>query len=155
MEEVTKYFEERIAAFIESEKEKDKLFRKQVNKKKDKSPEGACRYILGVVKESGQCGWDDSEIYGMVKHYYDEDNIKVPADDSGVSRVVVTGHIDLSESEKAEAKAAAERMYLNELREQERKRKDEEAKKEKERKQALMEKRKQEQQLQGDLFGGF
>lgn len=154
-EQVTKYFEERIAAFIESEKAKDELFCKQVDEKKDKSPEGACRYILGVVKQSAQCGWDDSEIFGMVKHYYDDDDIKVPTDNSGVQRIVVTGHIELSESERAEAKAAAEAQYLKELREQERKRQADEAQKEKERKEALRAKRQQEKQLQGDLFGGF
>ena len=155
MEEVTKYFEQRINEFVESEKKKDDLFRQVVESKKDKSPEGACRYILAIVKQSKQCGYDDSEIFGMVKHYYDEDNVEVPADNSGVSRIVVTGHIELTESEREEAKAEAMRQYKRELEEKARKEREAQELKERERKEALKARKAQESQMQGDLFGGL
>lgn len=154
-EKVTKYFEQRIAEYIESEMEKDELFRKQVEQKEKKSPEGACRYILAQVKASGQCGWDDSEIFAMVRHYYDEDDIKEQEGDSGIKRIVVSGHVDLTESEKEEAKAEAVRQYKLELEKKAVAEREAQKKKEEERKEALRQKRQEAESMQQDLFGGF
>ena len=153
--EVTKYFEQRIAEYIESEKKKDELFRKKVEQKEKKTVEGAFRYILATVKESGQCGWDDSEIFAMVKHYSDEDDIKEKEGDSGIKRIVVTGHIDLSETEKEEAKAEAVRQYKLELEKKAKAEEEAQRKKEEERKEALRQKRQQAEAMQQDLFGGL
>lgn len=152
MSEVTKYFEQRIEEWLQEEMAKDELFRKTVESKPQKTVKEACNYVLSVAKKTKQVGWDDSEVYGLVRHYYDEDDIK-DVGDQCPSKIIVTGLVDLSESEKAEAMAQAVRNYEAEL-----KKKDLEAKKkaeelEKERKAKLREKRVMETAVQGDLFG--
>jgi hypothetical protein len=159
MAEVTNYFEQRISEYVANEMKNDELFRKHVEQHPEKNVKDACRYVLAQVKESQQCGWDDSEIYGMVKHYYDEADIEVPSDDSNVQRIVVAGHIDLTESERSAARQAAEDRYYRELKDIKRREAEEQERKEKqkaeERRKALEERRKQQPQLMGDLFGGL
>lgn len=151
MESVTKLFEQRIGEWLAQARKDDSAFDKKVAESK-KNVEGCCNYILSEVRKAKQCGYDDAEIYGMARHYFDEDDIKDPGDQGGC-RVVVSGHIDLSESEKAEAMQQAVRNYEAELRkkDQEAKAKAEEA--EKERKAKLREQRVKETAVQGDLFG--
>jgi hypothetical protein len=149
--EVTEYFEQCISRWLETEKQKDAAFAKKVEES-GKNVEGCCNYILQQVKASKLCGYADEEVYGMARHYFDEEELKDPGS-QGASRVVVSGHIDLSESEKAEAMAQAVRNYEAEL-----KQKDLEAKKkaeesEKERKAKLREQKVKETAVQGDLFG--
>lgn len=151
MEGCTEYFEQCISQWLEGEKAKDADFAKKVEESK-KDVKGCCNFIIKQVRESKQCGYADEEIYGMARHYFDEGDIKDPGDQGGC-RVVVSGHIDLSESEKAEAMQQAVRNYEAELRkkDQEAKAKAEEA--EKERKAKLREQRVKETAVQGDLFG--
>ena len=155
MEEVTKYFEQRIKEYVEQEMKNDDLFRQTVEAKPDKSVEEACRYIIAQVNEAKRCGWDDSEIFAMVKHYYDENDIEVPEDASGVQRIVVGGKIDLTDEERREAKEEAVRQYKADIERKERERREAEEQKERERKEALKARRMQENQMQGDLFGGL
>ncbi len=149
--EVTNYFKQCISRWLEAEKEKDAAFARKVAES-GKNVEGCCNYILQQVKASKRCGYADEEVYGMARHYFDEDELKDPGS-QGASRVVVSGHVDLSESEKAEAMAQAVRNYEADL-----KKKDLEAKKkaeesEKERKAKLREQKVKETAVQGDLFG--
>ena len=149
--EVTKYFEQCISRWLEAEKVKDAAFAKKVAES-GKNVEGCCNYILQQVKASKQCGYADEEVYGMARHYFDEDELKDPGS-QGASRVVVSGHVDLSESEKAEAMAQAVRNYEADLK---KKAIEEEAKAKKaedERKAKLREQRVKETAVQGDLFG--
>ena len=148
---VSNYFGQAIQAWLDGEKKKDPAFAKIVDES-GKNVEGCCNYILQQVKASKQCGFADEEIYGMARHYYDEKDVTDPGV-QGNCRVVVSGHIDLSESEKAEAKAQAIRNYEAELRKKdiEAKAKAEEA--EKQRKAKLKEQREKQQTSQLDLFG--
>jgi hypothetical protein len=151
MEQVTKYFEQCIGKWLEEEKKKDETFERKVEESK-KDVAGCCNYILQKVKASKQCGYADEEVYGMARHYFDEDDVKDPGAQGGV-RVVVSGHIDLTDSEKEEAKAQAVRNYEAELR---KKAIEEEAKAKKaddERKAKLREQREKQQTVQPDLFG--
>lgn len=149
--QVTDYFEQRISEWLEAERKKDAAFDKKVSESK-KDVSGCCNYIISRVKASGQCGYDDAEIYGMARNYFDEDNVKDPGKQPNC-QVVVSGHIDLTESEKAEAMAQAVRNYEADLRKKdiEAKAKAEEA--EKERKAKLKEQKQKEQSVQPDLFG--
>lgn len=144
--EVTNYFEQCIGRWLEAEKAKDAAFAKKVAES-GKNVEGCCNYILQQVKASKQCGYADEEVYGMARHYFDEDELKDPGS-QGASRVVVSGHVDLSESEKAEAMEAAKKQYLAELR------KDAEIK-ENIRKENAKKRKAQAETMQQDLFGGF
>lgn len=154
MSEVTKGFIEAIRKWVDEEKERDPMFAKTVDGKPKKTVEGACNYVLSQAKASKQCGYSDDEVYGMVRHFFDEDDIKDPGDQN-VQRIVINEHVELSESEKEEAKAEAVRQYKEELRKAEQMKAEAEAQKEKERKEALRQKREKEMAVQGDLFGGF
>lgn len=156
-EKVTKLFEQRIQQWLDEECRKDPLFEEKVVNSK-KTVQGACNYVLKCAKESRQCGYDDAEVYGMVRHFFDEDDVKDPGDQHP-GRIVVTGHVELSDVEKAEAMAKAQEAYLEEIRKAEAekaaKAEEERRKAEDERRQRLEEKRQREARMQGDLFGGM
>lgn len=80
-----KEFKDIIQKYLEQRAANDPLFvPKYVNPKK--SIDECCRYILGEARKRGnEVVMDDSEVYGLAVHYYDEDNIKV--DGSGNCRV--------------------------------------------------------------------
>ena len=114
------HFEKTIKAFLDEQAAKDQQFAEKY-KAEGKSIEECCRYIIGWVKESKRQGFADEEIYGQAMHYYDESDITVAKAD-GV-KVVVNHAIELSESEKKEARKkarqefeAAELKRLNESR---------------------------------------
>jgi 4-alpha-glucanotransferase len=77
MSEVTKYFEQAISRWLDKEKANDELFADQV-KASGKTVEGCCNYIIQRVRESKQCGYSDDEIYGMARHFFDEDSEYLP-----------------------------------------------------------------------------
>lgn len=62
-------------------------------------------FILNYVKESGCNGFADDEIYSLVMHYYDEDDIDIGKPLQ--CKVVVNHTIVLTEQEKAEARRKA------------------------------------------------
>lgn len=101
---VTETFKKTIQKMLEEKASNDPLFA-ETYKKKNKSIEECCNYIIQEVKQSGCCGFDDSEILSMAMHYYDEDNIK----DIKTTKcnVVVNHTIELTEEDKEEAKRAA------------------------------------------------
>ena len=146
---VTKYFEQAISRWLDKEKANDEMFADQV-KASGKTVEGCCNYIIQRVRESKQCGYSDDEIYGMARHFFDEDSEKDPGKQD-VQRIVVSGHIELSESEKAELKRQAEKEYLRQLQEEAKKRETAQREKMKARQQAS--KDSAAKVVQGDLFG--
>lgn len=80
-----------LKPLYEQAKSEDELFAKQVQEKesrteKPKSFAECCEYIMGeaykYAKEHqhgnmGLAGCEDSQIISMIKHYYDEDDIKI------------------------------------------------------------------------------
>ena len=75
--EATKEFIEAIQSYLDVEAQKDELFRVQWEKS-EKTAEQACNYIMSEVSKSKRCGWADDEIYGMAKHFIDENEIDDP-----------------------------------------------------------------------------
>ena len=144
--QVTDHFEQCISKWLETERKKDPIFDKKVAESK-KDVQGCCNFILQQVKASNQCGYADEEVFGMARHYFDEESIKDPGKQDQC-RVVVSGHIDLSESEKAEAMEAAKKQYLAELRK-------EAEIKESIRKENAKKRKAQAENSQLDLFGGM
>ena len=71
-------------------------------------------YILNTVKSSGNNGFDDSEIFGMAMHYYDEENVEIGKPIGDRVRVVSNHHVELTEAEKEEAKKAAKEKLIRE-----------------------------------------
>lgn len=131
MSNATENFVKVIGEYIEREKQADPLFAKCVDEQPQKTIEGCVNYILKTVRESKIAGWTDDEIYGMAKHFYDEKNITDPGKMKG-ARVVVNHAVELTDEEKAQAKADALAKFQAEEREKIERR--EAAKKEKERK---------------------
>lgn len=146
MSEVTKLFEQRIGEWLTQARKDDATFDKKVAESK-KDVKGCCNYILSEVRKAKQCGYDDDEIYGMARHYFDEDDIKDPGKQK-VQRIVVTGHVDLSDEEKAEAMEAAKKQYLADLRK-------EAEIKETIRKENVKKRKAQAENSQLDLFAGM
>ena len=153
MANVTDVFVEHIQRWLDEEMKKDAQLAGKV-KAGSKTVEMACNYVLSEVKKSGRCGFDDAEVYGMVRHFFDEDDLQDPGEQD-VQRIVVPEHIELSEQEKAEELEQALKAYRNEQIAKIRREAEEKEKKEKERLAAQREKRKELQQTQLDLFGGL
>lgn len=59
------------------------------------------------------CGLDDSEVYGLAVHYYDEENVKV--EPVGDYMVACNHHVELTEEQKEEARAEAIKQYQKTL----------------------------------------
>lgn len=131
MNNATENFVKVIGEYIEREKKADEMFAKCVDEQPQKTIEGCMNYILKTVRESKIAGWTDDEIYGMAKHFYDEKNITDPGKMKG-ARVVVNHAVELTDEEKAQAKADALAKFQAEEREKLERR--EAKKKEKERK---------------------
>lgn len=82
-----------------------------------KSIEKALNYVASEVQKSGLTIMDSESVFGLVMHYYDENLEDVP----NVSCKIAVAK-ELTESERAEAKAQAVELYkeeqLRELRRQ-------------------------------------
>ena len=156
----TELFIKRIEDYLKKEADADPEFAKRIQEQPEKTPEAVCNYILSEVSKAKQSGWADEEIYGMAKHFIDEDELKDPGSGANsVSRVVVDTHVELTEEEKLEAMAKAQQNYENKLAEQEKKKQEEQREREKKAKekrlQAAKEKQEKEAAMMGDLFGGL
>lgn len=112
----TNKFKEKIQDYLNKRAEEDSLFAETL-KKPNKNIDGCINYILHTVEKSGCNGFDDSEIYGMAVHYYDEDSINDPGKLSGNMRVVINHTIEITEEEKAAAKAKAIEEIVNQEKE--------------------------------------
>ncbi len=104
MSKGTENFKNAINSYLENYAKEDSLFAISL-KKENKNIDDCVTYILNEVKNSGLNGFEDSEIYGMALHYYDEDKIEVGNSLNG--KIVVNHFVELSEEEKAEVKQKA------------------------------------------------
>jgi hypothetical protein len=154
MGQVTKMFVEHIQRWLDDEIKKDKQLAAKVQQS-GKTADQACNYVLSEVRKSGRCGFDDPEVYGMVRHFFDEDEIKDPGRLDDIERIVIPEHIELSESEKAEAKAKALAAYEAEQLANLKAEAEAREKKNRERLEALKAKRQAEGAYVNDLFGGL
>lgn len=67
-----------IKEYLDNRAKTDKQFAKSY-KKKDKSLDECCNYIIGEVQKkakSRQVALPREEVFGLAVHYYDEDSIK-------------------------------------------------------------------------------
>ncbi len=97
-------FEKTIKAYLDKRAAEDELFAKSYAKD-GKSIKQCCNFIIQEVRKSGRCGFADEEIFGMAVHYYDEEDLgEIKASSA---KVVVNHEIQLTEEEKAAAKARA------------------------------------------------
>ncbi len=113
---MNKMFEKAIKAFLDDKAGKDPAFAEKYKSEK-KNITDCCKFIIAEVKKSckgNEAACTDEYVYGLAMHYYDEENIKVPAN-APSCRVVVPGDVQLTEEDIKEAKAEA----IRKLKEQE------------------------------------
>jgi hypothetical protein len=94
----TEHFKEIIKSYLDQRAKEDELFRAKYETTA-RTIDDVVTFILHEVKNSGCCGFSDSEIYSMAVHAIDEPDLEIgkPLQCS----VVVNHHIELTEEEKA------------------------------------------------------
>jgi len=95
------HFKTTIQAYLEKRAAEDELFA-VTYAKEGKNIDDCITYILNTVKESGINGFDDSEVYSMAVHYYDEDDIEIGK--AMDMEVIVNHKVKLTEKEIQKAK---------------------------------------------------
>lgn len=104
MNKPSEAFKNAIKAHLDQCAREDRLFAKSYAKE-NKSIDECCAFIMQEVHKLDINGLEDAEVFGMAKHYYDEDDlgeIKAPK-----CRVVVNHQVELTDEEKAEARRKA------------------------------------------------
>lgn len=135
-----------IVAYLEDRAKNDELFAKAYAKE-NKSIDECIDFIFGEAHKMGNAVCvSDAEVFGWAVHYYDEDNIKINKT-VGTRRRASAGidAVELTDEEKAELRAKAEKEYIMEVR-------SELINKDKRAKAAKREKEQQAQSLMGSLF---
>lgn len=107
----TEQFKEAIKRYLDQRAKEDELFRARYETT-SRTIDDVVTFILNEVKNSGCCGFDDSEIYSMAVHVIDEPGLEIGKPLQ--CGVVVNHHIELTEEEKAEQKALALKRYQEE-----------------------------------------
>ena len=92
----TEQFKETIKCYLDQMAKEDELFRAKYETT-SRTIDDVVTYILNEVKNSGCCGFSDSEIYSMAVHAVDEPDLEIgkPLQCS----VVVNHHVELTEEE--------------------------------------------------------
>lgn len=157
---MNKMFEKAIKSFLDDKAEKDEAFAKKYKSEK-KNIADCCKFIIAEVKKSckgNEAACTDEYVYGLAMHYYDEENIKAPAN-APSCRVVVPGDMELSEEDKKEAREEAmRRLKEQEVQEQIRKERqnqeaaEKKAEAERKRREAAIERKKKEWENSDLLF---
>ena len=101
----TDNFKKLIEQHLKRAAQLNSLFEEKLKNPK-KNIDDCVTYILNQVKKSGMNGFEDTEIYGMSMHYYDEENVK-PGDKLTNGQVIVNHHMELTDEEVAEIKKQA------------------------------------------------
>ena len=104
----TEQFKETIKCYLDQRAKEDELFRAKYETT-SRTIDDVVTFILNEVKNSGCCGFSDSEIYSMAVHVIDEPGLEIGKPLK--CDVVVNHHIELTEEEKAEQKALALKRY--------------------------------------------
>jgi len=107
----SKKFEETVFDFLEAQAETDEILKMKMASAK-KNIKDCCTYIINQVKESGQQGFTDDEVFGMAMHYYDENDIDVGSPVK--CEIVINKDVQLTEEELAEARKTAKEKVISE-----------------------------------------
>lgn len=100
----TELFKKTIQKYLDDRSSSDEYFA-NFYKKEGKNIDDCITYIFNTVKESGCNGFEDSEIYSMAVHYYQEDNID-PGKNMDM-KVIVNHTVQLTEEELKQARTMA------------------------------------------------
>lgn len=108
-------FKETIKAYLDKRASEDELFA-VTYQKENKNLEECCNYVMKCAKDGGCAGYSDEEVFGWAVHYYDEDDIKNIKPISG--KVIINKSVELTEEDKAQAKAEAMKEAIAEAKEE-------------------------------------
>lgn len=108
-------FKQTIKDYLEKRASEDELFA-FTYKKENKNLDECCNYVMKCAKDGGCAGYSDEEVFGWAVHYYDEDDIKNIKPISG--KVVINKSVELTEEDKAQAKAEAMKQAIAEAKEE-------------------------------------
>lgn len=97
--------------YLDQRAKEDELFRAKYETT-SRTIDDVVTYILNEVKNSGCCGFDDSEIYSMAVHVIDEPELEIGKPLQ--CGIVVNHHVELTEEEKAEQRSLALKRYQEE-----------------------------------------
>jgi len=103
-------FKQTIQEYLQVRANTDEQFAKSFAKE-NKNIDECINFILNTVKESGCCGFDDEEIYGIAVHYYDEDELDPKYLKAVGGNVVVNHKVQLTAEEMAELAEKAKKDY--------------------------------------------
>ena len=110
----SKAFKDTIQEYLDKRVANDELFAKKYSNEK-KNINDCCNYILNEVQRSGINGYTDDEVYNMVIHYYEEENVEIGKPIQ--ARVVVNHVVELSQEDITEAKEKAMEQEIKKQRE--------------------------------------
>lgn len=105
----TENFKRVIQQHLNSAAELNPLFAERLKNPK-KNIDDCINYILNQVQKSGCQGFEDTEIFGMAMHYYDEDEIQPGKKISG--KVIVNHEVKLTQEEIDEARERAKAKVM-------------------------------------------
>lgn len=71
-------FKSAIESYLSEKAQNDTVFSSDY-KKENKNLESCFHYIFGEVKKTGECAFDNQEIFDMAVKYYTDDRIGTPA----------------------------------------------------------------------------
>ena len=81
---------EAIQSYLDERAKTDELFA-VAYKKKNKSIDECCTYIMGEAQKRGNAVcMSDEEVFGLAVHYYDEDNLKINRLPAGCRIIICT-----------------------------------------------------------------
>lgn len=108
-------FKETIKAYLDKRASEDELFA-VTYQKENKNLDECCNYVMKCAKDGGCAAYSDDEVFGWAVHYYDEDDIKNIKTISG--KVIINKSVELTEEDKAQAKAEAMKEAIAEAKEE-------------------------------------
>lgn len=116
MSKTSNPLEEAIKSYLDQRAKTDELFAKSYAKT-NKNLKECCSYIMGealknsstVIPGAKGCMIDNSEVFGMAVHYYDEDDIKVSKLPANVKPSISkpSTSMELTDEDREKARQAA------------------------------------------------
>lgn len=111
----SKAFKDTIKSYLDKRAAEDELFA-ETYKKENKNLDECCNYVMQCAQKGGCAGYSDDEVFGWAVHYYDEDDIKNIKPVTG--KVIINKSVELTEEDKAEAKAKGMKEAIAEAKEE-------------------------------------
>ena len=111
MSKGTELFEQTIKNYLDNYALTDEIFAMKYKDEK-KNMKDCVQYILNEVQKLGVNGMADDEVFGLSKHYFDENEVDIGKEIS--ARVLINKSVEFTDEDKAEIKKEARGILLQE-----------------------------------------